>query len=421
MPDLVIELDRQEGLDELLSSPRPSLTSAGRRWIAAGLVLACLLALGSGGRPIPAVEPVAEVKLQIEGELVSISGELLIDEPGLLTALDSRTARPRWQVRTGLGRHLTHSEGDLVLVNGATEPADGRAGQLWSLGIQMDTGQVRWRLPGRVTVVGGQVVTHAVDQSTFPPIGRLAVYDLAGQPVWAKAPVAVLHAVDLRRQTVLVLDRLSGEMVEYRIDTGGEVARVVLPDLIGATGLGYLDGEVVAFFADGGVVSRQDSEFSRIGFPEGRPERADCGPLWCEYSTSTYDIMLVDKATGELVHRGELWQLAIHTEGGVVGLGPDYGRAVSTLTYFDATTRRAQELTGWRPLGPRLDTGVVSWQGRLFLLSVRPSRTFVAAIDRTGMHVVGSVPYERLTQCGATSYLIACRVDPKTIKVWRPN
>jgi hypothetical protein len=368
------------------------------------------------------VRHVTDLKLAGEAELVTLAGQMFVSEPGTLTALDSRTARPRWLVRTGLGRHLVRDEGDLLVVMGAAEPTESTAGQVWSLAIDMGTGQVRWKLPGVVTFVGGLVVSHLADRSGSAPASRLTVYDLAGQPFWSKDPVPQLHTVDLKRQTVLVLDRALGELAEFRVGNGDLVARTARPELVNADGLQYLDGAVVAFFSDGRVVKRQGSEFIQSsGFPAGEGERTDCGPVWCAYSPKTFAITLLDKATGEVVS-DERWDLAIHTDAGVLGLSPDFGQLVRTVFVFDPVTRRSLRLEGWRPVGPRLDARVVGWHGPLFLMSTTvPSRTFFAVVDRSGTRVVGSVPYEPLTGCAATSYLVACRVDAQTFRVWHPN
>jgi hypothetical protein len=422
VPDPVIELDRHEEMEELLSSRRPALIWPGRGWLGAILAVACLLALGSAGPAFPAIELVADLKVRMESELIGLSGELLIEEPGKLTALDSRTARPRWQLSTGLDRHLIRAEGGLVFASGETPAGNGVASQTWSLAVEMQTGKMLWRLPGMAAIVGDHAVTHVVDRSASIPQARLAVYDLAGHQVWSKGSVGLLYTVDLGRRSVLTLDRLLGELVEYNIGNGNEIDRSIRPELAGANGLSYLDGEVVAFFSDGRVVSRSDSEFlTWHGFPEGQQERADCGSLWCVYSPATSDIMLVDKASDQLVHRGDRWQLAVHTEAGVVGIGPNYSQAISELLLFDPVTGREQKLPGWWLIGPRVDARVVSWRGPLFLMSAAPLHTFIAVVGGGGMRVAGSVPYEHLNHCAATSYLIACRVDPQTVKVWHPR
>jgi hypothetical protein len=232
-----------------------------------------------------------------------------------------------------------------------------------------------------------------------------------------------LHTVDLKRQTVLVLDRTIGELVEYRVDSGSLVGRTVLPELVDATGLHRLNGVVVAFFSNGRVVSRQGSEFVvDSGFPDGEPEWTDCGPLWCLYTPGFLAITLVDKASGMPVDAGEILELAIHTEAGIVGIGQAFGyQDRRTVSLFDSVTGRAQQLRGWFPVGQRIDARVVSWRGPLILTSAAPLRTFIAVLDRTGMRVVGSVPYEHLDRCAATSYLVACRIGPDTVKVWQPS
>jgi hypothetical protein len=221
---------------------------------------------------------------------------------------------------------------------------------------------------------------------------------------------------------VLVVDRPLRELAEYRLSDGELIARTVLPEFAFANGLGYLDGEVVAFFTDGRTVSRRLSEFTeRSVVPSAQEERADCGSLWCVYSAGSLDLRLVDKASWELVHLGEGWELAIRTDGAVVGIEADFARGARAVAFFDLVTRREQQLQGWSPIGPRIDERVVSWRGPLFLKYATSSRTFFAVIGHGGMRVVGSVPYGRLSECAGTNYLVACRVDPQHLKVWRPS
>ncbi|WP_203915506.1 PQQ-binding-like beta-propeller repeat protein [Rhizocola hellebori] len=422
MGDGFIELGRYDEPTEHVGSRHTLLKGRiARPWIAAGLVVVSLFTLGpAGAKPLPAVQLVADIKLHVEGEMVVVGGGLFVSEPGVLTALDSRTARARWRVQTGLHSQLVRGDGDLLIVTGRTVAIAAEGSRAMSLAIHMGTGEVLWRLPGDLIVAGGFVISREFGFASPAPTSHLTVHDLAARPVWSVELAArLVHTVDQLRQVVLTLDAASGELVEYRLDNGRVVDRTVQPELVGAVGLGAFGQEVLAFFSDGHSLVRGASGFvSELGvFSAAETEQVDCGLLWCAFSHSASGIELVDKSNGEVVYRNEGWIMAVHTDFGVVGIDLFFGGPI-TIGFFDPLTRRQQHLSGWSPVGLRTDSRVVRWHGPLYLVSSANSRTFFAVLEDARIHVAGSVPYKNLLQCVATSYLIACRAESTMVKAW---
>jgi hypothetical protein len=427
---MFIELDRRDQAEcDPAPSPRPPLRHRARPW-AAALVAVALLAFGSAdGEPRPTLRHVTDIAVKAEAELTATDQNLLITEPGTLTAFDPKTAKLRWRVQTGLRQQLVSPEGDLLVISGSGGVSGADPTGAATMAVTAANGEVRWRIPGYLQRTGGYMVAHEISYSPAP-VGRMTVYDRAAQRLWSAYPVAPLHSFDEEHQTVFTVEPTSGEVVEYRLDNGSVISRTVLPELIGVSAIYRSGEELVANFPDGSSIYRRGSTF--VTPPNENPvvpidvsgylreEQYDCGSVWCVYSSFGPGILLKDKATGEVVLRDEHWVRPIRTDFGVIGMRRGTDRDAQVVLAFDSVTRRHRVLTGWSLLG--IQPGPVDevWHGPVFLVSSAQSRTFFAFLDGTGMHIAGSVPHEHLLQCHVTTDLVACRVDPQTIKVWHP-
>jgi hypothetical protein len=420
---MFIELDRGESAERAASPTKRQLGRRLRPWLAALIVLA-LLALGSaGGRPRPALQHVADIVVQADAEMISVDQNLLIIEPGALTAYDPQTARQHWRVQTGLQRQWVEVEGDTLLVAGSGALSAADPTEAASMAITAATGQVRWRIPGNLQRLGGYMIAHEIRYAPFP-VGRLTVYNLAAQRLWSADEVSPLHALDSERQVVFTVHPTSGEVAEFRLDNGAVISRTVVPEFVGAVGLYAGGGEIGVYLSTGGSMTLRNSAMvtrdpvESNAFFSGEP--VDCGTVWCVRSAPGTGIVLVDKTTGENVHQGEPWRSAIRTDFGVVGAAPDFQRGTVTINVFDSATRRQRKIEGWSLIGTNFQSRIEAFHGQLYLTAAAPARTFFAVLDHAGLHVAGSVPHENLLQCTATGSLVACRVDPQTIKIWHP-
>ncbi len=421
MPDLLIDLDLYEEPKEL-APPRRMSASASPvlRAIAAALTVALLLATGSaGGKPRPGVQQVADIAVPAEATLAALDGNLYLLQPGVLIALDPRSARQRWRVETDLSREFIRGEGDLIIVTGTQVTASLQRSPVRSLAIDVRTGEVRWSLTGDLTIADGYFVVHEISFAGIEAPGQVTVYDRAGKQIWSIPKEASWSStVDSRRQTVFTLDPGTGELVEYRLDNGAVASRAVVPELVGAGGIGSYEGDVFVFFPSGGTLIREESGAFIAQGGDGKEESADCGMLWCVYS---FGIKLIDKATGELVHHGQDWEMAISTDFGVIGIHGVYDYQPKAVSFVEPRSRRVQRLTNWSPVGPPADSRVVRWHGPLFFVANAPPRTYFGVLDSTSIRIAGSVPYEHLPQCAATVYLVVCRVSPKNVRAWHPE
>ncbi len=426
--EVVIELDPSDEPAAQEPPRRPSAARVIRPWLAACVLVACLLTLGAAGAgPQSLLNHVTDLRVPAVAELVSAGNQLLISDETGLTSLEPSTGAPRWHTQLPVQRPYVRAEGDLLILTGWAQGQDATPSTTVTMAVDAQTGDVRWRIPGALKTVGDLLVVHRTDDRGPLPVGELSVYDLAGRQIWSQRPVPQRHAIDRRRGLAITLDPVIGELVEYRLADGTVVSRKVEQLLVGSADI-YTMGEFFQVsFSDGGYLFQREGGFvpsDQLNVPEmfakARLERADCGQVWCEYSPFRGGVQLIDKASGALRHDGEEWELVMHTDFGVVGTGvASSATRRSKIDFFDPATGRLQELPeGWNWLDGEFAARVVRRAGPLVFVNPMAKGTYLGLLDAAGMRVVGFVPQLYLSQCMAKDYTLACRVDPQTLRVW---
>jgi PQQ-like domain len=436
---------------DLLEDPQPRPRWSVHRLravAAAALVLLCLAALGGAGRPQRPLfsllgfvdRPSAGARVLGPAELALVGGMLLAPRSNELRAYDPDGGL-RWIVRvdpTGRNRYLSFYmwRGNLVLEQGMiVEPAEGTfAGTVVATSVALDpgTGAERWRISGVLEPLGDLVVVHA-------RTNEQRVYQSLPSGLLWTIPPAQASAIVAKSNTVFTLSA-EGLLTEYELHTGAvrgsgavemphfdtpgsaeppgvggypqELALEVFQDRIVLHARQYRDDEPLPRSA---TLSYDRATLRSAGSPMDRFDGAlDCGPVLCGVSGERVSILdpsdlslLWELPSGEYPY----WTGTVLTVSGPARLAPQ--RVV-----HPRTGAMVVNLDGWEAANDRRTVAerTITWFTRL----VPPHHTYVASVDGTGLHVVGSIPFH-LTSCDTEGLLLACTIPDGRVGVWRVN
>ncbi|MEV6298837.1 PQQ-binding-like beta-propeller repeat protein [Actinoplanes sp. NPDC051861] len=445
---MLIELDRDAPLDQA-----PGRRPPPRLYRPAGLLLAAtLLVTLAGAAPFAstfwrdlgtiAAAGDAETPIQLAGGRIYTAGTAGRDREVTAWSLD-RPMRRLWATRVPIGMSYNpvsglfgsftiRQAGDVVLLSEgfATTALDGR------------TGQVRWRSPVAVTLLGTGGIGVAVERvfrpgtvydqasgdpgplyfsasgepHTEPPVRtEVRGLDIAtGRVVWTSAPGGSVTVDPVHGDGPAVLITSSDRLTLHAAGTGEVLAEAALPKLNGSgpvTATVAGDVALVGYRAPGQEVAYDVRTLRRLWawkLPDFEGDTPDCRDVIC--SGPRDDLWVLDPATGR-----RAWQA-----NGDVDLTVRAGMVLETKVRTGRPDRLADPLTGrnrviltgWDEVLPGEPNGTV-----VVRRDTDSGQTFGAVLPgRAELRVLGTVDVDS-GECSADEHHLVCR-DGTGLRVW---
>jgi hypothetical protein len=228
----------------------------------------------------------------------------------------------------------------------------------------------------------------------------------------------VSRIVDRRTRSVLGLTK-DGTLTEYDLDTGVVIrsGKLNLPPALNY-GIGVTDERILIYYAGSEMIEPKTVTLDREAFTprpferfaEPSKGRYDCGPVVCEWGFDGPSVSVLDRSTGR-----KLWE----TRRGAGLIATPAG--LFAYPVFEATSAGPPELLD--PITGRVIASLNGWQhvdvtddqynrtAPVLLRQVHKTgaqgRTFIGGFDRTGLRVLGSLPYI-IYSCRYSEWKLAC-------------
>lgn len=416
MPDIIIELDRH---DEI-SNERPANVRRGNRPLLIAALVALILSTSGGLETVPPtnVRQIAQMQVDKGASLDFVDGNLLVAEPGWITAFDITTGLSRWRLDSGLANVWFRHYPGLLIAYGSRlgshhdEPIE-------TLAIDSMSGALRWRLPGTIDFIGDLLVSTAGGGWDITP--RIAIYDQRAVALWSVPSGPNLVAVMGERDRLAAVDSTTGWYRELDLKTGTVLREAVLPGAITARQIWFTGKHLLVSFAGGHAIefdpvtlTPRPSAPALVSFP-----RQDCGDLWCERMRDG-SLWLLDKATGARLHTPVRWDVAHPVGNGLLGLGRwSEGGLVAARGFYDIQSRAEMDLSGWEALNVSRPNETSSAGNPVYLKGGKEAVHYFASLDDRGFRVIGVVPSQTFRTCMAQGEYLACLTETDLIRIWR--